>query len=155
VDAEPALQSVWLGFDLATPEPTAAVPSGFSIQAADSKAVDLVAKPAADELVIQLPYAQVWWSRPGLGVWAGRFGDGGEGDLETGVDGVIGVDLGSLVALGSSGTAPAKAQAGDWVVVIDPGSLALYTAQVVATSPGNSGQEALTLAPVQLGEVTP
>jgi hypothetical protein len=139
--------SLWVATDLASTDLAVASPAGPVLALAASN-VALLEAPVEDQLTIQLPSAQIWWVRPGVGLWGVVAVNGGPVDQDATSEGAIAVALGSAVGLATSPATPLQAAAGDLFLVVDPEELRLYVAKVEA---GTSAEAPLQLRPVSWG----
>jgi len=125
--------SIWVVVDLATGELDVSPAPGFAPPEGPLPPGALRGQGAGrlNRLVRAMEEAQVLLVRPGVGVWSVRLADGGSADVDGANDGRIEAALDALEpAAPSSPAAPDGVEAGDVVVVVDPGSLELLTLRV-------------------------
>ncbi|HEX4954533.1 MAG TPA: hypothetical protein VF017_14165 [Thermoanaerobaculia bacterium] len=144
---DPVLRSIWVGIDLATGDGAVATPPEFPLAYLADPLVSLDVKPTGDEVRVARLYVQAWWVRPGVGAWGLAQGDGGALDQTVDGDGQVAMQISTMEAVGGTPPPGESAAAGDWVVVIDPRTMELYTGEVEA---GTSATAPLRLRPVVL-----
>ncbi len=142
---DPVLRSIWVGIDLSSGEATVATPPDFPLTQMPEALVTLSAKPTGDEVTVGRLYVQAWWIRPGVGAWGLAQGDGGTLDQTADGDGQVAMRVSTMEAVGGGPLPGESAAAGDWVVVIDPRTMELYTGKVEAST---SATAPLRLRPI-------
>jgi hypothetical protein len=112
------------------------VPAGFPLDELEVPDGALASGDSAEaprSLVLAHRAADVVLFRPGSGVWWGSAGDGGGGDQDRSINGVIEVAFDQMVPLDGAPAAPAELAAGDLLLVLDPRSLATAVRPYVPT----------------------
>lgn len=125
--------SIWVVVDLATGALDLSPAPGFTPPEGPLPPQALRGQGAGrlNRLVRDMEEAWVLLVRPGVGAWSVRMADGGSADVDGANDGALEVALDALEpAAPSSPAAPDGVEAGDVLVVIDPGSLQLLTLRV-------------------------
>jgi hypothetical protein len=126
-------QSVWIAVDLTNGAFAIAAPPDFPLHLTElpPSAVRPGAIGNADALDLSNHQVELLLARPGVGAWAGTFGDGGPSDVDGVADGRLRVALDCLAPLGDSPASHATVlKPGDAVVVVDSTSLDVYAVRV-------------------------
>lgn len=118
---------LWSIATVDTAQGARATPPGMEVS---TVRVPVTASVGAASVIIDAPQAHLLYVNPPAGAWFMSAADGGGGDADGRTDGYITIALSSLIALEGNRKAPQSIQAGDLVMVVDPGRL--RAGQVVA-----------------------
>lgn len=129
-----APHSVWVVVDMQSGTWGVWVPAGFpfdelelpddALAGGDEAPQTLRLRHRAVDVVLFRPRVALWWSSAG---------DGGGGDQDRSINGVIEVAFGQMAPLDGAPVAPVELAAGDLLLVVDPHSLATAVKQYVPT----------------------
>lgn len=124
--------SVWCVVDLRTGAYAMTAPSGYTIRRPSLPTNALRAAPNAqlNSLRLKRDFVEVLWVRPGLGVWEGSIGDGGESDTDHTVDGHVSIAPEQMQAIGGSPPPPNYYLPNDTFIIVDPDTMELFTLPV-------------------------
>lgn len=128
VDVE--TRSVWIAVDASTRGYTVGSPHGMLLREMDFPGRGWVDNPSQlfRRLSLDRYSVDVFVIRPGVGVWAGNFRDGGAGDEDGAMNGETTADVAFLTPVGG---APAleRVQPRDIVFLVDPSTLEFHVAR--------------------------
>ncbi len=149
---EAPLKSIWFGVEMTTGAAWATTPADFPLTEIEAGKVVLLTQGSSSSLQVGLLFAHLWLVRPGTGAWTVRAGDGADLDLQPAQEGQLEAAFSAFSPVASSPSPPASVAVGDWIVVIDPDEMTLYTGKVEA---GTSVTSPLRLQPVSWQGVRP